>query len=114
MNFKQFIAEAVLQINVGKLYGWRPKVEEVIKNIKEGRVSQSVGEPVVVSKLDSRGDYFIINGYHRVIEAIMRKENIIIATVDEFTPNIERTGGAHAGFLADKVKIVDLLQNNNQ
>jgi len=94
---------------LAKLYGWRPKVIEVLADLDAGRVSHSTGQSIVVSRLDApRGAYFILDGYHRAMEAIRRGERTIPAVLDVYVPRIERTGGAHARFVAAKVRLVDM------
>lgn len=59
-------------VSVSNLYGWRPKLEEVVVDLDEGRLSRSVGQPLLVSQLDKpRGAWMILDGYHRAVEAIL-------------------------------------------
>lgn len=55
----------VIVVSVGVLFGWRPKLEETMMDVDEGRVSRSMGQPLIVSRLDSpRGAWMIMDGYH--------------------------------------------------
>lgn len=101
---------SVRAVALERLFGWRPKVNKTVVDILEGRLSYSAHLPVVVSRLDHpRGGYFIIDGYHRVVEAWMHHDAVILAIIDSHIPRIERTGGAHRGMLEDKVNIADYL-----
>lgn len=94
-----------------RIFGWRPKLEEAVVDVEEGRLSRSEG-PLLVSRLDTpRGAWMILDGYHRAIEAIRAGQTSIDVEVDEFVPRIERTGGAYAGYVADKVAVVDFLRS---
>lgn len=78
MNFKTWLeatAGAVLTIPLNRLYGWSPKVEEVYEDIQAGRLSHSPNVPGRVSRLDNpRGSFFILDGYHRIVEAGRQSE----------------------------------------
>lgn len=102
----------VQSVRLACIHAWRPKVTETIVDIREGRLSFSKHLPIVVSRLDTpRGGLFIVDGHHRVIEAALRGDRKIFATLDAYVPRIERTGGAHRSWLADMVKIVDAVQS---
>lgn len=103
--------QAVLSIPIKKLYGWAPKVEEVYQDILAQRLSHATGNPVTVSRLDNpRGAFFILDGYHRIVEAGIAGQTAIQATIDQYIPRIERTGGSHRDMVAQKVPIMDLIQ----
>lgn len=95
-----------VRVPLRRFYGWRPKVDKTIDDIHDGRLSFSSSLPVVISRLDEpRGGIYIIDGYHRVLEAIARGDKAIAAIIDLHVPRIERTGGAHRTFVDDKVHI---------
>lgn len=114
MNFKLWLeatAGNVLTIPLNRLYGWMPKVEEVYDDIKAGKLSYSPGVPARVSRLDNpRGAFFIIDGYHRIVEAGIKGAASISATLDEYTPRIERTGGSHRDMVNNKVPILAVIK----
>lgn len=112
MKFKLWMeAEAILNIPINKLWGWKPKTDEVFDDMQAGRLSHSVGSPVIVSRLDSpRGAFFIMDGYHRIVEAALAGQTTIQATINPYVPRIERTGGAHNDMVAQKVPITELIQ----
>lgn len=96
----------VLRVRVSMLYSWRPKVIETIEDVREGRRSWSAKSPIVVSRLDSpRGGFFIVDGHHRAVEAVERRDRYLSAYLSEHVPRIERTGGAYRSWLNDKVNI---------
>ena len=111
MQFKEWlIEENALEIPLNKLWGWNQKVREVVQNISLGKLSYSQGKPLIISRLDSpRGHFFVLDGHHRVVEAIMNGQNTIQANLDEYTPRIERTGGAHKSMVNEKIRIIDAL-----
>jgi len=105
------VAAALQEVPLAKLYAWRPKLEETVVDVKEGRLSRASGKPVLVSKLDNpRGAFMILDGHHRAVEAIQAGRSTIAIKIDEFTPRIERAGGAYESYVTDKVKVVDFLK----
>jgi hypothetical protein len=108
MKFKLWLEDAgkSFEVSLKKIYGWKPKVAEAVKEVISGETSRTEGTPLV-SRLDSpKGAFFIIDGYHRIIEKAMSGGVSIVVTIDEFTPRIERTGGAHRNMLEDKIPIL--------
>lgn len=101
-----------IQIPVAKLYGETSKIQQTIADIQAKRLSQSVGEPITVSKLDNpRGSFFVLNGYHRVIEAILAGHPSIIGSIDIHIPRIERTGGGYNSWVNTKMRIIDAVKS---
>ena len=111
MRFKQWIETTQqLEIPLNKLFGWRPKVVESIEDLRVGKLSYTPG-PINVSRLDSpRGAFFVLDGHHRVLEAAEKGQTSISATIDEYMPRIERTGGAHKSMVDEKVPIIQFAQ----
>ena len=110
-----------MEIHVSKLYGAPEKIRETEKDIAEGRTSRSAANPATVSRLDNpRGCFYLMDGYHRVIESIQRGEDKVPVSVDNYIPRIERTGGAYAGMVERMVSIPaslnrprrDMMENN--
>jgi len=98
--------ETVIVIPLRLIYAWGPKVEETIEDVRKRRLSYHTGIPLKVSRLDSpRGAFFIVDGHHRVVEAVNRGERTIRGVVDSFIPRIERTGGAHRSWVEGKVNV---------
>ncbi len=101
-------------IRLDKLYAWRPKVDETLDDIRQGRTSRSTGKPLVVSQLDApRGAFWIIDGHHRAIEAAQAGAKTVYVVIDPNVPRIERTGGAYASVLGDRIRIVDAVAAND-
>lgn len=97
-----------VRIPVKKLYGWEPKVDQTIVDVREGRLSYNKGKPVRVSKLDTpRGAYFIVDGHHRVVEAVLDGDATIAVELDMHVPRIERAGGAYQQMTDGKVNVLD-------
>lgn len=93
-------------VALSRLYGHRSKVDETVLDVREGRRSFSTGSPVVVSRLDHpRGGLYVLDGYHRVVEALMRRDRVIVVTLDPHVPRIERTGGAFILWVRNKVNL---------
>lgn len=107
-------AEAPLSVALSRVYGWKPKIEESLEDVREGRLSYSTSKPVEVSRLDApRGHFYLIDGYHRVIEAILAGKTSISGTVSQHIPRIERTGGAYRSYLEDKILITDVVRRES-
>lgn len=93
---------------IRRIFGWRPKVDATIVDVLAGRLSYSSHLPIMVSRLDSpRGGFFIVDGHHRVVEAVRRGDLIVRAVVDSHVPRIERTGGAYFAWVVEKVRVAD-------
>jgi len=104
------ITEQTISIPISRLFGWKPKVEEAINDLHNGLLSHSAGKPIIVSRLDNpRGAFFMMDGYHRVFEAMMAGQTAIDGQIDIYTPRIERSGGAHNEMVGDKVRLIDVL-----
>lgn len=54
-----------------------------------------------------------MDGNHRAAEAIQRGEKTIAVTIAQHLPYIERTGGAFASFVNNKVKMRDFVKRNS-
>lgn len=114
--FRQFIESqgVALQIPIKKIYGWRPKAEEALKEVQAGSLSYSHGAAIMVSRLDTpKGCFFIIDGYHRAFEAILKKQTILTAVINPHIPRIERTGGAYTEYINNKILLVDVKPRGN-
>lgn len=102
------VAAALKSVDVKKLFAWRPKLEETIIDVDEGRVSRSGDQPLRVSRLDTpRGAYMILDGHHRAVEAIREGRATIPVEIDLYVPRIERTGGAFRSYVDDKVNVYE-------
>lgn len=98
-------------VDVRKLFAWAPKVRETITDVNEGRTSRSNDQPVKVSRLDTpRGSFWVVDGHHRVVEAVNRGDKTVRIVVDDMLPRIERTGGAYASVLADRVNVASFVR----
>jgi len=99
-----------LTIDTRRIYAWRPKLEQTLEDIKQGRLSYHLTVPAVVSRLDvPRGGFFIIDGHHRVMELMLAGQRMINVTIDTELPRIERTGGAHRNILEQKANVYSFL-----
>jgi len=93
-------------IDVKKIFAWAPKVDETIVDVEEGRTSRSTDQPIVVSQLDTpRGGFWIVDGHHRVVEAVQRGDSKINVVIDEHLPRVERTGGGYTSVLSNRVNV---------
>lgn len=108
MRFKSWMENVSqpFEIPIKRIYGWEPKVVKATQEVLSGATSRTDGS-IIVSRLDSpRGSFFLIDGYHRVIEADMAGKLSVLGRLDEFVPRIERTGGAHASMVQSKIPIL--------
>jgi len=102
------VALALKSVNVKKLFAWRPKLEETIVDIAEGRISRSGETPLRVSRLDApRGAYMILDGHHRAVETIRAGRQTIPIEIDQYVPRIEHAGGAFDTYVNDKVNVYE-------
>ena len=100
-----------VSVKVKSLYGWGPKLQETMGEIRDGKLSYSSHEPLRVSRLDSpRGAFFILDGHHRAVEAAFEDKDTVKAIIDVHVPRIERTGGAHRDVILEKIRVIDALR----
>jgi len=100
-----------LRVPLSKLYTPDWKLQQTINEVRRGLVSHATGQPIIVSKLETpRGAYFVMDGNHRVLEAIERGETKISAVVNPHVPNMHRAGGAFNSMLATAVRIADYVK----
>jgi len=99
---------ALKSVNVKKLFAWRPKLEETLVDVDEGRISRNGNQPLRVSRLDTpRGAYMILDGHHRAVEAIRAGHQTIPIEIDHYVPRIEHAGGAFDSYVNDKVNVYE-------
>lgn len=99
-----------MRVAIHRFYGWRPKINETVEEVLAGKRSYSTLYPAVVSRLDTpHGGMYIVDGYHRVTEAILHGDPYVYAFVDRHVPRIERTGGAFKHKLEDMVNLRSYL-----
>ena len=109
MRFKDYFKEnKEFKVALKQLFSPLWKIQETLKDIDEGKVSKNNGI-VKVSKMGN-GKYFIIDGNHRVVEAIQRGEDSIIVVLDEFVPDITRTGGAYNNMIGEAVQVISVVK----
>ena len=102
------VAAALKSVGVKKLFAWRPKLEETIADVDEGRVSRSGDQPLRVSRLDvPRGAYMILDGHHRAVEAVRAGRATIPIEIDHYVPRIEHAGGAFSNYVDNKVNVYE-------
>jgi len=99
-------------VRVSDLYAWTPKAVEALQQVKDGKLSFSPGDPMIGSKLDKRGAWFVMDGHHRALEAILRGDKTIEVEHSEHLPYIERTGGAYSHILSDLVRLIDVIPSS--
>ena len=104
---------AVKSVDVGKLFAGRRKLDETIVDVREGRLSHSSSQPLVVSQLDTpRGGFMIVDGHHRAVEAVLDGRRTVRIVIDTYIPWIERTGGAHSGIVNNKVNVAGYVKGD--
>jgi hypothetical protein len=83
---------------------WSPawKIKETRDDIAAGKRSRTRA-PIRVSRWG--GKYYVIDGNHRVQEALQAGKKNIEAVVDEHVPNMNRTGGAYNSMLETAVRV---------
>jgi hypothetical protein len=92
-------------VKLGRVYGSEPLVEGAMIDIEKGRPSRTK-RPVRVSRLDSpRGGFFVLDGYHRAVQAALAGRSTLSVEVEPFMPYIERTGGVWNELVSKKVPV---------
>lgn len=100
------VAMALKSVDAKKLFAWRPKLEETIVDVDEGRLSHGGDQPIRVSRLDTpRGAYMILDGHHRAVEAIRAGLKTIPIEIDRYVPRIEHAGGAFDTYVNNKTNV---------
>lgn len=83
---------------------WSPdwKIKETREDILAGKVSRTHA-PIRVSRWGAK--FYVIDGNHRVQEALQAGKKNIEAVLDEHVPNMNRTGGAYNNMLETAVRV---------
>lgn len=83
-----------------------------LENIQQGHRSFSSAKPLIFSRLDRpRGGLFVLDGHHRLVEAILDGQKTIAARVHPNVRWVERTSGFYADHLSTKVNVYDWVMN---
>ena len=92
-------------VKIGRVYGSEPLVEGAMIDIEKGRPSRT-RRPVRVSRLDSpRGGLFILDGYHRAVQAALVGQTMLEVEVEPALPYIERPVGTWGDLVRRKVQV---------
>ncbi|KKN96697.1 hypothetical protein LCGC14_0163410 [marine sediment metagenome] len=112
---KRLLAEAAIKgkpwrVRLRSLYAWEPKIDKTFSEIEKGELSYHAAKsPLLVSKLEKRAAWFILDGHHRAIEALQRGETEIDAVHSADVPNIEH-GGGYRNMLSQMVNVADKIE----
>jgi predicted double-glycine peptidase len=84
---------------------WSPawKIAETDADISAGKLSRTRA-PLRVSRM-GRGRYFVMDGNHRAMEAIMAGAREYPAVLDQHIPDLLRTGGAYNSIVDSAVNV---------
>ena len=86
-------------------------LEEVYNNIKNGKFSLSQEEiPMVQKSLKMLNAIFIEDGHHRIIERILKGQQLFNVYWDENDPYID---DAHGELPTDRVNLIQFLQQKH-
>lgn len=99
----------VFRVYTSCLYSPRWKIDDTLENLKAGNTSKSRGEVVTVSRI-GRNRFYVLNGNHRVIEDILAGKTTVDVKLDQYTPDMNKTGGAYKGMVDDAVRLVDCVK----
>ena len=103
------------EVPVNRLYSPRWKLEETLTEVRDGKLSRSNEQPLRLTRLDSpRGSFFILDGNHRAVEAVLAGKRTVTGIIDPEMPRIERTGGAHRDAVASKVNVVEFVRESER
>lgn len=88
---------------------WSPawKIADTDADISAGRLSRTKA-PLRISRM-GRGRYFVLDGNHRAMEAIMAGAQEYPAVFDEHVPDLLRTGGAYNSVIESAVNVADAI-----
>lgn len=99
-------------VSLAKLYSPKWKIDETLADIRNQKLSHSNHMALRVSKL-GKGRYFLMDGNHRALEALLAGKSSLSAIIDEHVPDMTRTGGSYASIIASAVPITSALVQNN-
>ena len=103
------------EVPVNRLYSPRWKLEETLTEVRDGKLSRSNEQPLRLTRLDSpRGSFFILDGNHRAVEAVLAGKRTVTGIIDPEMPRIERIGGAHRDAVASKVNVVEFVRESER
>jgi hypothetical protein len=100
-------------ISVGNIWSFRLKLEEVYKNIAEGRGTQSSGiTPIVNKSLELRSAFFVLDGHHRIMQAIMNNDDQVYVQWNKDFPYLDAGIGNELPY--GYMKIIDFLKEKTR
>ena len=92
-------------------YALPDKLANTIEDVREGRLSFSTGQPLLVSALDApKGAVWLVDGYHRFVEGVLAGVTEFPTIIAEFLPRIEYTGGAYEDMLRRRVNAKEAVE----
>jgi len=100
-------------VSINNLWSHRKYLEEVYKNISEGRFSLSKGKtPIATKSLQIKGSFFIMDGHHRVLEAIIDGEKQIQIEWNKHLPYLD--AGIGNDLPQEYMRIIDFISEKNK
>jgi hypothetical protein len=99
-----------ISVDVNSLYSPSWKIKEVLMDLDKGNGSRTHA-PINVSKI-GKNKFYIMDGNHRVIEGIANGQKVFDATIDEYVPDMTKTGGSYNSFIEDAVQVTSIVKFN--
>lgn len=97
-------------VSIANLWSTKEKLEEVSKNISEGRGTKSSGEtPIVTKSLQLRSAFFIMDGHHRIMRDVQNGNKEIYVQWNSDFPYLD--AGIGNELPSGYMKIVDFIKN---
>jgi hypothetical protein len=105
---KIFCESVGTEVDIGKLYSPEWKIKETLDDLRNNKPSMTSGA-IRVSKIGN-GRLFVLDGNHRVVEAIKSGKTTIPVEFDNYIPDMTRTGGGYLDMIKSAVRIVDKVK----
>lgn len=102
---KIFCESVGTEVDIGKLYSPEWKIKETLDDLRNNKPSMT-GGAIRVSKIGN-GRLFVLDGNHRVVEAIKSGKTTIPVVFDNYIPDMTKTGGGYLDTIKSAVRIVD-------
>lgn len=71
----------VISVDLSKLVMTKDEIKAAVDNLVRGLLPQTEG-PILVSRIGDEDRYQLINGYHRVVVAILADQKYMMAKID--------------------------------
>lgn len=96
--------ERIIEIPLSKLISFEWKINETVQEIKEGKLSYSKEEPIMVSYIPDLKKYLLMDGHHRVLEKKAEGIKKVKAIINKYQPKTYNLDSFYTYLQLDNLK----------